>query len=114
MKRQLLLSVFVSLVLIWQLNAHMSLRADPEAEEEEEYISLNDDLNQTQLAALPNNIFISEFVSFIFTGSYTGKIKENTAIDNNTLDQGLDFLLLGLSSILEEEIKYDPEYYQGK
>jgi hypothetical protein len=126
--KRLLFSVFiVAIVFVSQLSAHNSLvskqshRADGDDdvdEEEPEFpdpqISLNKPFNRTQLSKLPTDVYISQFISFILTGSYTGEIEVNDAIDNNTLDESLDFLLLSLSSILAEEIKYDPEYYEGK
>jgi hypothetical protein len=54
--------------------------------------SLNNDT--VDLLALPNTIFIGQFVNFILTGSFNGQTEISDAYDNVTLDEALGFGLL--------------------
>ena len=76
-------------------------------------VSLNQNLTRDQLDQLPEGIFISQFISYILTGSYDGQVEYNNATDELSVDNLIDFGLLILNNVLKDEIMYDPEKYFG-
>jgi hypothetical protein len=55
-------------------------------------ISLNADLNSTVLQLLDNGVFISQFITYMLTGTYDGQTSasNDTSLDELTIDNLLD------------------------
>jgi hypothetical protein len=86
---------------------------EDEIEPSKPALSLNEQLNRTQLNELPTNIYISQFLSFMLTGSYTGNVTYNNASDEITVDGALSGGLQLLNGALADQSKCEPEKYTG-
>jgi hypothetical protein len=95
-------------------NALGSTRRDGQEINEQPILSLNTYKNQTELEELPNYIYITQALSYILTGSYSGNTTLDDSFDNNTLDSLLDLGLSFAVSVLADEIYYEPEKYNGQ
>lgn len=65
--------------------------------------SLNTDFPLNVLQTFNSSVYISQFVSFILTGSYNGGAPLDNSTDNLNLDELLDIGLLVLQSVIAED-----------
>ena len=77
--------------------------------------SLNTYLNKTVLEQLPNDVYISQFLVYILTGSFGGDIPIGNQIpDDITVAAMIDGGINSWLTLVGPEIPYEPELYNGK
>lgn len=74
-------------------------------------LSLNTNLDSSILQTLDSGIFIQQFASFLFTGTYNGQAPDNTAADELDIDQLFDIAIQIIVPIIAQD---PPDNFLGK
>lgn len=97
-------------VLIGALVLTLSSVAYGEPGGNEPLLSLNANLTQQQLQALDNNVFLNQFLAYLFTGRYDGETVIDDSLDKLTLDDLIDIAILFFVGQVEGELEYEDGY----
>jgi hypothetical protein len=111
-KLEYFLLVFVANALIFAKCQNLfDLELRDGEEEPKPILSLNENLTLAELEKYPNAIFITQFITYMFTGTYDGAVSNSSAYDELPLADALNGGLNILLPILAQNLPI--EQYQG-
>lgn len=107
MLRNKLIALLLLSLLVAVCHGNKLKDSDSDYEEEEQESKPNPSLNKPftleELQLLSNDVYISQFLSFILTGNYQGTGTDDGSLDELSIDDFLDFGLLFLQNIIADD-----------